>query len=80
MTLIDRILRLRYRQMANNRLKCILHLRCERFYDLFYEIQQLTRPSFYRSQGMWDFWLFEIMPLFVEGGNLRILGYEVRCL
>lgn len=80
MTLIDKILRLHYRQMANDRLRCILHLRCERFYDLFNDIQQLTRPSFYMSQGMWDFWLFEIMPKFVEGGNLKVLGYEVRTL
>lgn len=80
MCIIERLLKLRERQIINDSLKSILHLRSDRFYDLFSEIQQLTRPSFDMAQCVWDDWLYEVMPKFVIGNNLIVLGYEIRML
>ena len=79
-SIIERLLKLRCRQLSNDNLKSVLHLGPDRFYDLFSEIQKMTCPAFSMPQKVWDFWLQEIMPKFVEGNNIHILGYEIRML
>lgn len=80
MKIIDKLLRLRERQMVNDNLKSVLYFKCDRFYDLFSEIQTMTMPLFTMPEKVWDFWLREIMPQFVDGDDLLVLGYTVKKL
>lgn len=80
MKILDKLLKLRERQMINNNLKSVLYLKHDRFFDLFSEIQMMTRPNFSVPQVVWDDWVYKIMPIFVSGSSLLILGYEIRIL
>lgn len=80
MKIINKLLKLRERQMINNNLKSVLYLKQDKFDDLFSEIQKMTRPFFVMPEKVWDFWLHEIMPKFVNGNDLRVLGYDIKVL
>lgn len=80
MNLIARLLKLRERQMINDNVKSVLYLKRDRFYDLFSEIQKMTHPLFTMPQDAWDWWLENIMPQFVSGNDLLVLGYTVKKL
>lgn len=80
MTNIGKILKLRERQLINGNIKSVLHFKPDRFFDLFNELQTMTRPAFSMPQVTWDFWLHKIMPQFVKGDSLRVLGYEIRIM
>ena len=80
MEIIPKLLKLRERQMINNNLKSVLYLKQDKFDDLFSEIQKATRPFFVMPEKVWDFWLHKIMPMFVNGNDLRVLGYDIKVL
>ncbi len=80
MKILNKLLKLRERQMINDNLKSVLYFKCDRFYDLFSEIQTMTMPLFTMPEKVWDFWLREIMPKFVDGDDLLVLGYTVKKL
>ena len=80
MKIIDKLLRLHCRQSINDNVKSILYFKHDRFFDLFFELQMMTRPAFTMPQFAWDYWLYNIMPRFVSGDSLRVLGYEIRIL
>jgi hypothetical protein len=80
MKLIDRILRLYTRQLINDNVRPVLHLSEEHFWGLFSELQMMTRPAFCMPQVVWNFWVCKIMPQFVEGNDLRVLGYRIKVI
>lgn len=80
MAILDRLLKLRERQMVNNKKKSLLYFKRDRFYDLYWEIKRLTHPCFDMPQVVWDFWLYKIMPQFLDGNEIQILGYKIRAL
>ena len=80
MEIIPKLLKLRERQMISNKVKSVLYLKRERFYDLFSELQMMTRPAFTMPQVIWNDWVCKIMPMFVNGNDLRVLGYNIKVL
>ena len=80
MKIVDKLLRLRERQSINDNVKSVLYFKHDRFFDLFSELQMMTRPAFTMPQVIWDDWVHKIMPMFVSGDSLRVLGYEIRVL
>jgi hypothetical protein len=80
MSIVDKLLKLHHRQMRNDNVKSVLYFKRDRFYDLFSEIQKITRPAFAMPQAIWDSWIYKTMPKFVEGNSLRVLGYEIKAL